>query len=431
MTLEPARLPGLEAAPAERDETAPALAVLVLTALLMGVVLLGQLFAQQDLYFIHKHAFGMDYGVFYKAALRIREGGSPYEVGRYVTPPLPAYLNVAATYLPLPTAKVLIALSVLGTVVGAMFLVRRIFAPPRWRADLVFLGAALGTVLLSYPFYFLFDRGNVDGLVLFLTALGLLALRRSGWLAGVLFGLAVATKVYPVLLVLPLAAKRRWVPLVAMGATLLVLFVLTPGDWLAFVEKRILERGSQWKIDENGSLACTFLYLGRFTADALGVPRFPLAQQIAGLYRPVYFVLLGLLVLRDALRRDVKPKQLCADVALYFPFMVAVPRLVYHYELVWLLALVPVVGWRWANAGSRVERWILGLVVAGIALGQFQAVAAVKLTGSIYPNVVPGFGLFLVMLGVVALAWLGAPRSETGVVTQVDASAAAPAASGA
>jgi hypothetical protein len=386
------------------------LAVLALMSVLMGAVMLLQLLTQKDLYFINKFHLGLDYTEFYRASLEIRAGRSPYLVPRYVTPPFAAYANVPVSYLPLAELRYLVALSVLAMVGGSMFLMRRTFAAPDWRRDAVFLVAAAGMVSLSYPFYFLFDRGNIDGFVLLLTALGLFALRGSGWLAGVLFALAVATKVYPVLVVLPLAAHRQWKPLVALGATLLLLFVATPGDWVAFVEERLLRRGSQWRIFENGSIACTFLYLGRFTTDLLGWPRIPWAQNIASLYLPVYLVLLGLLVVRDVLQRDAGREQLCAGVALYFPFMVAMPKLAYHYELVFLLALVPVVGWFWANATRRRERAILALLVVGIALSQFQAVAAEKLLGVVHPHFVPGFGLLLVMIGVVALKWTtGAP----------------------
>jgi hypothetical protein len=388
-----------------RDQNAPALAVLVLMAILMGAVMFLQMLAQKDLYFVNKHRLGMDYGEFYKASLQVRAGNSPYRVRRYVTPPLPAYANVPATYLPLDTLRGVVALATLLMVGGAMLVVHRVFARRGWRHDAVFLAAALGILSLSYPFYFLFDRGNVDGLVLLLTALGLLALRGSGWLAGVLFALAVATKIYPVLVVLPLAAQRRWRPLAALGVTLFVLFLLMPEGWIAFVEERILRRGSRWRIDENGSIACTFLYLGRFTTDLLGLPRIPLAQQIARLHLPVYLVLLGLLVVRDALARERSREELAASVALYFPFMVAMPRLVYHYELIFVLALIPVVGWCWANATARRERAILAFLVVGIALSQFQAVAAEKLIGTVHPHFVPGFGLLLVMVGVVALRW--------------------------
>jgi len=382
--------------------------VLVLVALLMGVVMLLQLLAQRDLYFVNKFSLGLDYLEFYRASQEVRAGRSPYLVPRYVTPPLPAWLNVPATYWPFDVVKYWICLAVLVSVVGGTLVMRRAVAGRSARDELVFVASVAGVVSLSYPFYFLFDRGNVDGLALLLTALGLAALRRSAALAGVLLALAVATKVYPVLVVLPLAASRRWRPLVAMGVALLVLLALAPGDWLAFVQERLLRRGTQWRIHENGSIACTFLYIGRFTTDLLGMSRIPWAQRIASLYLPVYLALLGLLVLRDVLRPRGDDRDLSAGTALYFPFMIALPRLAYHCELVWLVAVLPAVGWHWVRASTRRERSLVVVLVVGIALGQFQAVAAEKLLGAVYPHFVPGFGLLVTMVGAVALAWSGA-----------------------
>jgi len=125
----------------------------------------------------------------------------------------------------------------------------------------------------------------------------------------------------------------------------------------------------------------------------------------SGLAQPLYLTLLALMVWRDARQRDLDPRQLCAAVALYFPFMVAVPQLAYHYELVWLLGLIPVVCWLWASAEGRAQRLVLCVVTCGIALSQFPAVAAQQVLGVHTPQFVPGFGLLLVMLGVVAFKW--------------------------
>lgn len=80
--------------------------------------------------------------------------------------------------------------------------------------------------------------------------------------------------------------------------------------------------------------------------------------------------------------------------------MVAVPQLAYHYELVCLLPLLPVISWLWKNSTSPVQKKLLIFITTGIALSQFQAIAAEKLFGAVHPHFIPGFGLFIVMIGV-------------------------------
>jgi len=98
--------------------------------------------------------------------------------------------------------------------------------------------------------------------------------------------------------------------------------------------------------------------------------------------------------------RIINDKEVCASVSMYLPFMVAVPQLTYHYELVVILPMLPVVSWLWKNAVWPAERILLTFITVGIALSQFQAVAAGKLIGTVHPHFLPGFGLFMVVVGV-------------------------------
>ena len=88
----------------------------------------------------------------------------------------------------------------------------------------------------------------------------------------------------------------------------------------------------------------------------------------------------------------VNDKELCASVLMYLPFMVAVPQLSYQYGLVCILPMLPVVSWFWENTVSPAAKIILAFSTVGIALSQFQAVAAEKLIGTVHPHFIPGFG---------------------------------------
>ncbi len=389
------------------DRNAPVIAVLLLLSIFTGLVRLGEIVAQKSVATVARcDDVSVDYREVFLASWYLSLGWNPYEAPRYVYPPLPAQLNVAATRLPYDVVKYLVPLAVLGSVLAALMLLQRTFAPPGGRAGTVFTLASVGILSLSYPFQFLFDRGNLDGFVLLLVATGLYALDRAGGLSGLLLGLAVALKVYPALLAVPLVAKGRWKPVAAMAALLFVLFQLSMELWLFFLQDRVLDRGSQFRLDENGSLAATLGYVEWVVRRVLGA-RASTLEEVgpSSLWRPTYLTLLALMVWRDVRTRSSDHRQTCADVALYFPFMIAAPQLAYHYQLVWLLGLLPAVGWLWTSADGRAQRISVVVATFGIALSQFPAVAMHELLGSVLPHVVPGAGLLIVMLGAVAVKW--------------------------
>jgi len=390
-----------------RGRNSPALIVLLLLALFVGLTQLGQVATRQRIPMVNPcDDVSVDFREVYLAALYLRIGWNPSEVQRCVYPPLPAQINVPVTYLPYDVVKYLVPPSLLIAVLAALLLLHRVFTPSSLPADLIFTLTTLGTLSLSYPFRFLFDRGNLDGFVMLLAALGLRWLSSAGFLAGLMFGLAAAVKVYPALLALALLAGRRWRPLASMAALLFVLFELSMALWLYFGQERVFDRGEQFRLGENGSLAVTFTYLEWLAPRALGreVPEIVHASP-STLAQPFYLGLLSLMVWRDLRERNLERRQLCAEVMLYFPFLVAIPQLAYQYELNWLITMLPAVGWLASRSRDRTQQALLWLIVTGVALGQFHAVAAQRLLDSVAPYVVPGFGLLLVIVVVVALRW--------------------------
>lgn len=132
------------------DRNAPVLAVLVLLSLFAGLVHLGEIVAQKSVPMVDRcDDVSVDYREVFLASWYLRLGWNPYDAPRYVYPPLPAQLNVPATYLPYDVVKYLVPLAVLGSVLAALMLLHRIFAPPEPRADTVFALATLGILSLS------------------------------------------------------------------------------------------------------------------------------------------------------------------------------------------------------------------------------------------------------------------------------------------
>ncbi|MEO6923950.1 MAG: glycosyltransferase family 87 protein, partial [Bryocella sp.] len=76
----------------------------------------------------------------------------------------------------------------------------------------------LPLLLLSFPMVFLVQRGNIEVVLWALVALGLVVYRR-GWTvaAAILFGLAAAMKLYPILLLGLFLKRKRDVPALVIG----------------------------------------------------------------------------------------------------------------------------------------------------------------------------------------------------------------------
>ena len=111
----------------------PLATVLGALVLMMGGILLLQMLAQQDLYFIYKTVLGGDYRIVYRATEIVLAGGDPYNPPlRYVypAPPVPAIANIPLTYFSPPVASALVALLIYAAVVASLFVVHRAFTPP-------------------------------------------------------------------------------------------------------------------------------------------------------------------------------------------------------------------------------------------------------------------------------------------------------------
>ena len=120
--------------------------------------------------------------------------------------------------------------------------------------------------MFSYPFFFLFDRGQMDGFTLLLMSIGVYLLAGKSaprqLSAGGFIAAAVAFKIYPILLVLPLLVMRRWLALGALAAALLCFILISPQLYLHWLEQTLNTRVGWFRVTENGSLANTLGYIG-------------------------------------------------------------------------------------------------------------------------------------------------------------------------
>src|SRR5262249_12526783 len=152
---------------------------------------------------------------------------------------------------------------------------------------------------------------------------GIVSLGRRDALAGILSAFAIAFKVYPALIVLPLAAQRRWRTLALLVVTLMALVLVSPTQWMRFVQGRMLPRGSLFRLDENGSLAVTFVYFGKLLTAGRESSIPDLFKALSG---PTYALLLAATAFVDFAKRwsgrlPTAVDEDRADAALYLPFM--------------------------------------------------------------------------------------------------------------
>ena len=304
--------------------------------------------------------------------------------------------------------------------------------------DMTLLLLCMAIPMYSYPFHFLFDRGNMDGFTLLLLSIGMYFLaaqtKTRDLAAGFFFAAAISFKAYPALVVLPLLATRRYRAFAALAATMACFILASPSLWMEWFEWILQQRTAWFNFRANGSLANTFFFAGEFFGYG---ERLKAAAVYA--WGALLLTMFALDLARKPLGGDYSDRGGIAALVLYIPFMLAVPQLAWHYELVCVLVMLPAVSYLWINAVHPSEKRILALMTIGLILTQFHAFAVEDLlnkawgsgvcerawlsSGACVANWVPGLGLFLVMLCAVAYKvltiWFGRgyARASIGIET--------------
>lgn len=233
-------------------------------------------------------ALGYDFGVYYAAALALRDTPhaniyslhviqaaarlhhAPVPTLPYLYPSLLAVLLVPLAALPYPAALAIWNAAILLLwLVGTSLLAREIWriAAARMthsiaRADLGLFAATLAIFLslLYGPFWEALHLGQVSVLVFFLVLLAPLCVRRDRpYLAGALLALAAGIKLFPVVLLCYylLRGQRRvlWGALVATAVLALVIVVVTGGSGLLIMRDLPTVAATDTILYQNQSLA--------------------------------------------------------------------------------------------------------------------------------------------------------------------------------
>jgi hypothetical protein len=393
----------------------PTIFIAVMNVLVMAIINGLQIMTQTPLNYVNKfQSPGADYAAFYEASMNILAGQSPYLTERYVTPPLFALVNLPLALLGSKAASIIFISLVPITLFIAYFLTDRLLKQLGAQDNQWIMVAGAGILVFSYPFYFLFERGNIDGVVLLCVCLFLYFESRWPWQSGMLLAMAIMFKIYPVLLTVWLFVTRRWKVLLWVGVGLLVLAALSGLYWPGFFE-RVFDRVKKYKFEENGSLVNTiiFLYSLVIHGDLSQIHAQNQTWLLIQIFAVLFYALMFLFVAYADYKLDpvATPAKKKISAFLYFPFMVAVPRVVYHYDFVILLALLPCLDYLWENVSSKWESYVLILITIGVALTQWQAVALYGLTNKFVFNFIPGIGLLFSMVGICLYKFLELKRS--------------------
>jgi len=390
----------------------PARFLLWSQVVMMGALWAAQAVWQKDVHAVNRAYWGFDFNDFFLAAQAWKAGLDPYAAPRFVTPPLGLALFSPFAGATLQEVRPWIAGAFTLSLLGASALLSRVFVPADARRAVFWTGA--GALFLGFPYFFLLDRLNVDGFVMAFVALFVWAIAREEksphWplalIAGAALSLGVGLKLYPALLILPLLLARRWRVLGAFAGCLAIQVAWMFPLWVRFVELRLRSRSDYFVVDDNGSLANTMRFFGDRMNSLIGDRTFLGNPNVwIGATLWVLLALLGIKAVADARRvaalRAQGDKCHAASLILwYLPFMVSVPKTVYHYEFVGLWLLLPAISALFTRSaeGGWALRFAAWSSVLGLALSQMHTVAWTEMLRTPIPYYVPGLGLFLLML---------------------------------
>jgi len=426
----------------------PACVIAILIVLLFGIFTICQVYLLQENYPVSKLWVGSDYMCFYSATKNILRGVSPYEytgygfhpipedLKRFVNiskgswycfPPIPAFLNYPLVYLDIDTASRVMFFLLIIAVLVAYALINSSFESIGGNDRKIIFLCGVIIIVLSYPVYFLMLRGHMVGIVFLLLAMGIYLFQKNNPVSSVCFGLSIGMIIYPVLILVPLLLFRRYKIIVFTLLSLAMLVFFCPGLWLEYLKgplmDRFQEKGNIFMLD-NGSLAntCNFLmiFINKLFSRT-GLPTFRVldSNQVAFIIYALMFCTMALADIQIRGKHGPLDREIETSlIMMYFPFMIAIPKNSYQYNLVLLILLVPALCSLMQKFKKPMPRIILWALMTGIFLSQMQARFIQNLI-DIKPAFFyffPAFGLFLVMTGCVLFKLWFLRKCEGGLL---------------
>ncbi len=237
--------------------------------LLLAGVLLASVFALflcsilTDLPFtlIRRFPLGLDFADFYHGAQHFLAGESLYSEKRFVTPPVAAILFSPLTVFDQYRATVVFLCINIALVACGLVMLKK-------ETGCSWLLVCAG--LVSCPAVFLFERGNIDGIVFFLVVFTLVSWRRREGLVGCTLMLASLLKLYPILLFIPAIIERRWRMLSYAALSAIPWLLILYQDWIRFFTDRFFTRSTFFDHKENISLTNGIFFIRDMISTVMG-----------------------------------------------------------------------------------------------------------------------------------------------------------------
>lgn len=397
----------------------PAIIIAMFITISFGIISIGHILANKPLLFLDYKSYGLDYTDFFKASVRIVGGQSPYDIStnRYVTTPIPAIANIVFVPLGFDNARILFYFLIpLSLAIGFHF-ITSMFGFAEIDKNLILL-AGLVALLFGYPFYFLLQRENIDGWVFLFLCLGFywLPKPKKELISGLFFSLAIVFKVYPILIILPILLNKKWRLLFWIGLWLIFWGTIMLFWFSDFQTALSMRSQSIFRFDENGSLVAT-ISLILILINSLGISIAGLAIKFSPIIASlIYSILISSVLFVDYKLSKVNKLQI-SSYTMYLPFMIALPQLVYHYSLIICLILIPTMCHLWKINKNRLQKIIILAISIGIAMTQWQAIATYNLTDSMLSHIIPGLGLFIIMVSIAIFKIYGLALTQRIEVT--------------
>ncbi|MDR3746010.1 MAG: glycosyltransferase 87 family protein [Acidobacteriaceae bacterium] len=318
--------------------------VFVALLLQLQLIVFASLGDPRGIVFVRENYFGLDLLDFINAANDWLRGFNPYERLRFVTPPPTLIVGLVFHKLSLVSANIAFLLVNLVAVFASVWMVCGYF---RMRRSSRLLMMAITS--LYYPFMFLLERGNLDGIMLLLICSAIVVRNRTA--IAILLAISIVFKVYSLVLALVIFTARRFSVIVAV-IVFSALFVLPFHSLLHPYIAVALGRTQQFTAVENLSPA---VILGSLCKHMLG---------------KIIFVSLWLMTLLSACWRH-RELPIEERLIVCFPWMAAFPLQVYPYSGVLLL---PVLVWQLGSTylvENLRARWVflVGFILVGTQQG--------------------------------------------------------------
>jgi hypothetical protein len=351
----------------------------------------GALCASMPIYPVNRLSRGYDFAGFFGAVEKTLAHYPLDMYGRFYKPPFFALLVSLLVPFGLSAATWIFQIVLMAMTAMTVFWVCRASQCGFWTGILLFL-----CIVLSFPFHFLLDRGNVDAISLGLALYAAYCqMKRRPMRAALCIALALNIKtnillLLPILIVdkSPREMARRFVACLTFLALFALLTPVHTQRWLFVMKSRA---GWRTVYGENGSLYRALL----------GVP---FGDQIASALLILFILLIiGGVIFRVMRDKVLSPVEL---MLLAMPLCQAFPRCSYLYGYLFLPLLLLIYPACLERPGIGIFARLAAVAgCLGVVLSCFPCVLVCTAFRVIWPWGIPSFGLLLILLANSILIW--------------------------